>query len=97
MRHRAFAVILVVAVVLGVPILGAGQAPSGTKTFDETSVNTNAAIKAAVDTTKAAAAIRNWTPPRTPWGDPDLQGYYFNHSGYTPDPSQAGRYHSEKC
>ena len=22
--------------------------------------------------------------PKTPWGDPDLQGYYFNHSGYTP-------------
>jgi hypothetical protein len=84
MRHRAFTVILVVAVVLGVPVLGAGQAPSGTKTFDETAINTNAAIKAAVETSKAAAAMRNWTPPRTPWGDPDLQGYYFNHSGYTP-------------
>ena len=32
----------------------------------------------------AAAATKNWTPPRTPWGDPDLQGYYFNHSSYTP-------------
>ena len=21
---------------------------------------------------------RDWTPPRTPWGDPDLQGYYTN-------------------
>ena len=28
--------------------------------------------------------MKNWTPPRTPWGDPDLQGYYFYHSSYTP-------------
>src|SRR5438105_4981698 len=84
MRHRALAVILVVAVLLGVPILGTGQAPSGTKTFDETAINIDAAIKAAVETAKSAGATRNWTPPHTPWGDPDLQGYYFNHSGYTP-------------
>ena len=86
MRHRTVAVIFVTAAVLIVPVLGEGQvAPSGTRTFDETAVNTNAAIKAAVDTTKAAAAAsKNWTPPRTPWGDPDIQGYYFNHSGYTP-------------
>ena len=85
MHHRAFAVILVMAVVLGVPVFIAGQAPSGTKAFDETATNTDAAIKAAVETAKAAAAANaNWTPPRTPWGDPDLQGYYFNHSGYTP-------------
>jgi len=44
-----------------------------------------AAIKAAAEEAKAAtAATKNWTPPRTPWGDPDVQGYYFNHSGYTP-------------
>src|SRR5215207_1957938 len=24
------------------------------------------------------ARPKNWTPPRTPWGDPDLQGYYNN-------------------
>ena len=85
MHHRAFAVILAMAVVLGVPVFVAGQAPSGTKTFDETAINTDAAIKASVEAAKAAAAARAaWTPPRTPWGDPDLQGYYFNHSGYTP-------------
>ena len=85
MHHRAFAVILVMAVVLGVPVFIAGQAPSGTKTFDETAINTDAAIKAAVEAARTAAtAAAAWTPPRTPWGDPDLQGYYFNHSGYTP-------------
>src|SRR6516165_11146589 len=21
-------------------------------------------------------ALRNWTPPRTPWGDPDMQGQW---------------------
>src|SRR5262245_15161885 len=88
MRHRALAlklaIALVMTVVFAMPLLGR-QAPSGTRTFDATATNTDAAIKAAVETTKVAAtAAKNWTPPRTPWGDPDLQGYYFNHSGYTP-------------
>src|SRR5262245_5967173 len=25
---------------------------------------------------KTAAAAKTWTPPKTPWGDPDLQGTY---------------------
>jgi hypothetical protein len=61
----------------------AGQAPSGTKTFDPTAINTDAAIKAATEAARAAAAAKNWKPGRTPWGDPDLQGYYLNLS-YTP-------------
>ena len=85
MRHRVLALILVMAVGLGAPGLVAGQAPSGTRTFDETAVNTDAAIKAAAEAAKAAAAAAaKWTPPRTAWGDPDISGYYFNHSGYTP-------------
>ena len=56
------------------PIRGA-QAPSGTKSFDPTTTSTAAAIKAATDAARAAAAVRNWTPPRTALGDPDLQGY----------------------
>jgi hypothetical protein len=24
------------------------------------------------------AAGQSWTPPRTPWGDPDLQGWFSN-------------------
>ena len=27
---------------------------------------------------KAPAKAKNWTPPRTPWGEPDLQGVYSN-------------------
>jgi hypothetical protein len=27
---------------------------------------------------KARAAARSWTPPKTPWGEPDLQGVYSN-------------------
>jgi hypothetical protein len=27
---------------------------------------------------KAAGTANNWTPPRTPWGDPDLQGVWNN-------------------
>lgn len=30
----------------------------------------------------AAAPAREWTPPRTPWGDPDLQGSYNNNNEY---------------
>jgi hypothetical protein len=60
------------------------QAPSGTRSFDATTTNTEAAIKAAADAAKAAAEARaNWTPPRTPWGDPDLRGYWLSLS-YTP-------------
>ena len=62
MRHRTLAVMLVIAVVFTAPAFVAGQAPSGTKKFDETAINTDAAIKAAVETAKAAAATTNWIP-----------------------------------
>ncbi len=62
----------------------AAQAPSGTKSFDPATTNTDAAVKAAADAARRAAAARaNWTPPRTPWGDPDLRGYWLSLS-YTP-------------
>ena len=88
MRTR---VLVLLAVVMLVAVSGlwtpvhAGQAPSGTKTFDPTTINTDAAIKAATDSTRAAAAAAaaNWKPGKTPWGDPDLTGYYLNLS-YTP-------------
>jgi len=62
----------------------AAQMPSGTMNFDPTTTNTDAAIKAAADAARAAAAARaNWKTPRTPWGDPDLRGYWLSLS-YTP-------------
>ena len=93
MRHPVLgplsAVTLMLVFVLGVPVGIGGQAPSGTapsgtKTFDETATNPAAAIKAAAEEARASAAAKNWKPPRTTWGDPDIQGYYFNHSSYTP-------------
>jgi len=86
MRTRVLAPLAVVtlAMVFGVwAQVRAAQAPSGTKSFDPTTTSTEAAIKAAADAAKAAAAAVNWVPPRTPWGDPDLQGYYISLS-YTP-------------
>jgi len=86
MRTRVLAPLAVVTLVM---VFGAwaqvraAQAPSGTKSFDPATTNTDAAIKAATDAVRAAAAAANWTPPRTPWGDPDLQGYYLSLS-YTP-------------
>ena len=37
--------------------------------------------RAAVDAQSIASAKR-WSPPRTPWGDPDLQGVYANDNEY---------------
>src|SRR5262245_58442008 len=60
------------------------QAPSGTKSFDPKQTNTDAAIKAAAEITRAAEeARRTFKAPKTPWGEPDLRGYYLNLS-YTP-------------
>lgn len=74
---------LVMAIVFGAPVSVVGQAPSGTRTFDATVTSTDAAIKAAAEEAKAAAAAKGWTPPRTAWGDPDLQGYWLL-ATYTP-------------
>src|ERR1051325_5190081 len=36
-------------------------------------------------TAQATAAARKWTPPKTPWGEPDLQGMWpLNHLISTP-------------
>jgi len=60
------------------------QAPSGTKSFDPKTTNTDAAIKAAAETTRAAEEARKtFKAPKTSWGEPDLRGYYLNLS-YTP-------------
>jgi len=69
-------------VALWAPFLGA-QAPSPSKSIDRVAVDPEASIKAAADRAKAEAALRNWTPPRTAWGDPDLHGYYLT-ATYTP-------------
>src|SRR6266446_5273484 len=65
-RRCLGALTLVIVVGLGAPVGVAGQAPSGTKTFDPTATDTGAAIKAAAEEAKAAtAATKNWTAPRT--------------------------------
>jgi hypothetical protein len=59
------------------------QAPSGTKTFDPTVVDPQAAVKAATAAFKAAEAVKNFTTSKTAWGDPDISGYYLL-ATYTP-------------
>src|SRR6267378_6082818 len=76
MRNRAFAALgalaLVTVVLFCAPVIVVGQAPSGAAT-----------LAANVWDPTASAAPSGWTPPRTPWGDPDLQGYWLSLS-YTP-------------
>src|SRR5215472_14053056 len=76
---------ITLAVILAWSPVSMAQAPSRAKTVDQTAVDPEAAIKAADDAAKAeaAASAKNWTPPRTAWGDPDLQGYWLT-ATYTP-------------
>ena len=64
MRHRVLSSAgSLVAVSMTVWLAGtvvAGQAPSGTTTFE--------------------VPASDYTPPKTPWGDPDLQGVWDNHT-----------------
>jgi hypothetical protein len=80
--------------VLGVVALGvtaavsltvvSAQAPSKPNAVDRTAVDPEAAIKAAAERMRAeAAALKNWTAPRTQWGDPDLRGVWHL-ATYTP-------------
>ena len=71
---------VVIAVAVGMAVVVA-QAPSGS--VSSTATNTDAAIKAAADAAKTAAALKDWTPTRTPWGDPDLRGVWHL-ATYTP-------------
>jgi hypothetical protein len=78
MSHRFLAVAVVW--LLAVPVIAeaAGEDAQATKA----PVNTAAAPKA-TPVPKAADTAKPWTPPRTPWGDPDLQGIY-NYATSTP-------------
>ena len=71
MRHRFVALLgavtSVIAVVWLAPVSVAGQSPTAV-----------ARAKAPVNTTAAASA---YIPPKTPWGDPDLQGIWNNSTG----------------
>jgi hypothetical protein len=85
MRNRTLVLLsapLLVVVLCAAVVIA--QAPSGTRTFHPTTTNTDAAITAAADAARASQAARGtWKAPRTPWGDPDLRGYWLSLS-YTP-------------
>jgi hypothetical protein len=72
----------VIVVAVWVAVLAA-QAPSGTKPLAPTTTSPEAAIKAAAEAARAEAALKSWTPPRTPWGDSDLRGVWHL-ATYTP-------------
>src|SRR5687767_1205197 len=62
------------------PLVGQAPKPAAPRAAASQAASPKAATPAAA-TAKAAApkaAARTWTPPRTSWGDPDLQGTWRN-------------------
>jgi hypothetical protein len=57
----------VIAMIAGLPIHGQGSGPS-------TPPGASAAPPLVITAFNGAPAPANWTPPKTPWGEPDLQG-----------------------
>ena len=81
---RRVLVLALVAVAAASMAVLMAQAPSNTtKPVAPTLTDTDAAIKAAAELAKREAAMKNFTPARTPWGDPDLRGVYLT-ATYTP-------------
>ena len=83
MRNLIVKKVLVAAVVASALSAVALTAQAPSKQLDATLTNTDAAIKAAADAAKRDAAMKNFTPGRTPWGDPDLRGVFLT-ATYTP-------------
>ena len=81
MLRMASAVTLAMVVALSVTVVVA-QTPSGKKELPKSTTNTDEAIKEAADAFKAANALKAYTVPKTPWGDPDLRGVW-NTATYT--------------
>ena len=78
----SWAVALGVTVGLASPVL-AGQTPPA-KPLDVRTSDPSAAIKAAAEEAEKAEALRaSWKVGPTPWGDPDLRGYWLT-ATYTP-------------
>jgi hypothetical protein len=75
---RVVAFVMVVASWISISVVAQGQSKAPTPNAASGGTATTAMVW---DPT--APPPTGWTPPRTPWGDPDLQGYYLNTS-YTP-------------
>jgi len=81
--RRVLVLALVAVAAASMAVLMAQAPPNTTKPVAPTLTDTDAAIKAAAELAKREAAMKNFTPARTPWGDPDLRGVYLT-ATYTP-------------
>jgi type II secretory pathway pseudopilin PulG len=73
MLRACTALALMGVLAAGAVVLTAQQRSGGS--VAQTATDTEAAIKAAEESArKEAEALKNWTPSRTAWGDPDLRG-----------------------
>jgi hypothetical protein len=82
MLRIASALTLVIVVTVSMAVLVA-QTSAGGKALPATTTNTDAAVTAAADAFKAANALKSYTVPKTPWGDPDMRGVWLT-ATYTP-------------
>ena len=64
MSSQSLTSALVVAIILISSVLASGQ------------TRPSAPAAATAPAAKTTPAAETWTPPKTPWGDPDLQGIY---------------------
>ena len=71
-RSRTSIVVLPIWIMLGALRVVAGQAPPA----KPRPAATPASAKPSTPAPKRPASRKAWVPPRTPWGDPDLQGVW---------------------
>src|SRR5579864_985219 len=80
MRDQGFTLLCVLALAIAInPVTPAavdGQAQTSPANQGQTSTSKRA--------TAPGKAANAWTQPRTPWGDPDLQGIIWNYATITP-------------
>ncbi|MGE3177587.1 MAG: hypothetical protein AB7O32_08960 [Vicinamibacterales bacterium] len=73
MKHRSTSTFLVAAMLAGAAASLAAQAPAASRSFvPPAQVPGGEAVKAFL----AARTAKGFTPPKTPWGDPDISGVF---------------------
>ena len=74
MKHCVFASLFIAALV-SLPVVAQAPAAKANSVAAKAAASCHAA--------KSTSSKINWTPPKTPWGDPDLQGRMAGHRAHS--------------